>query len=189
VQAPVKWLKTLKNGSELTITCAVNLGGSAIEAEAVSFPQRSYIIKSSISIYEDFKNTPDQQFHLNTPVTLASGLIINVLKNGRFPTAIEFHENIVRALLIPGHSLIKISWKGLATRINLEIIDIHKPNIITFFDLNGNNIATKYLPYPTGHTPITFEYIAPTGQHISHFNIDATAEAADGFLITSFKID
>jgi len=192
VLAPVEWLKTLKDGSELTIACAVNLDGSANEAEAVSFPQRSYIIKSSISIYEDFKNTADQQLHLNTPVTLASGLIINVLRNGVIPTAIKPYLNIVRALQIPSNSLIKFSWKGLATSIKLEIIYIGKPNPIIFFDVNGNPIATRYLPYPTFHDPITFEYIAPTGQHISHFNIDATPEAGNddkGFMIFSFKID
>ncbi|ANI53349.1 hypothetical protein [Pseudomonas sp. DR 5-09] len=190
VEAQGEWLKELKNESPLKTNFAVNLDSSTDKTKAVTFPQRSYIIKNFISIYEDFKNTPNQQFHLNTLVTLASGLTIKVLRNGIYPTAIEFHQNIVRALLIPSHSLIEFSWKGLATRINLEIIDSARPNIITFFDLNGNNIATRYLPYPSSHTPKTFEYIAPTGQHVSHFNIDATPESGDnGFLITSFKID
>jgi len=191
VEAQGEWLKELKIESPLKTNFAVNLDSSTDKTKAVTFPQRSYIIKNFDSIYENFKNTPNQQFRPNTPVTLASGLTINVLRNGATPAKIELHQNIVRCLLIPSNSLIEISWKGLATRINLEIIDIQRPNIITFFDPNGNNIETRYLPYPTGHTPKTFEYIAPTGKYISRFNIDATPEAASdaGFLITSFKID
>jgi len=41
VAAPVEWLKELKDGTELKITCAVNLDGSAIKANAVTFPPRS----------------------------------------------------------------------------------------------------------------------------------------------------
>lgn len=186
---PSDWLTTNRRANAL-INYTVYKSGSG-ERLMFSKVLRVRIGEAATAVYENFSSTPLQQFYLNTPATLASGLTIKVLRNGVDPTRIEFHLNIVRSLLIPSNSLIEFSWKDLATRINLEIIDIHKPNTITFFDLNGNNIATRYLPYPTGHAPITFEYIAPTGQHISHFNIDATPESAsdEGFLITLFKID
>ncbi|WP_085666705.1 MULTISPECIES: hypothetical protein [unclassified Pseudomonas] len=179
VLAPVEWLKTLKDGSELTIACAVNLDGSAIEAKPVSFPQRSYIIKSSISIYENFDSAPKQNIYENEPLTLDTGLTINVLKNA---TGIHYNAILtdpspprLQTMQITAGSIVKFSWEGLATTIKLEVRQSIRPSTIIFLDPSGNTIETRQLPYRYSYDliPVDFEYKAPAGQYISHFQINA----------------
>jgi hypothetical protein len=49
---PLDWLKTLKDGSALTISFRVNFEGVADNATAVSFPSRGYIVKSAVLIID-----------------------------------------------------------------------------------------------------------------------------------------
>ena len=73
VAAPVEWLKELKDGTELKITCAVNLDGSAIKANAVTFPLRSYGIKNiSPPLHENFDDTPTQIITVGQRIALSS---------------------------------------------------------------------------------------------------------------------
>jgi hypothetical protein len=46
VQAPVSWLKGLKDGTESTVECAVNLDGARDISKAVLLPLRVYAVKS-----------------------------------------------------------------------------------------------------------------------------------------------
>ncbi|WP_200889827.1 hypothetical protein, partial [Pseudomonas fluorescens] len=198
VLAPVEWLKTLKDGSELTIACAVNLDGSANEAEAVSFPQRSYIIKSSISIYENFDSAPKQIFHENIPVTLDSGLIINALKNVLKLWYTEITKDPspprLQTMRVTAGSIVNFSWEGPATTIKFEVREAQVPNTITFFDFSGNPIEAKQLPHrPIGDpTPVNFEYKAPAGQYIFRFQINAAPVSGPGshwFYLDDFTIN
>ncbi|WP_207273866.1 hypothetical protein, partial [Pseudomonas sp. GW456-12-1-14-TSB6] len=166
----------------------VNLDGSATEAEAVSFPQRSYIIKSTVSIYENFESAPKQVFYENKPVTLYSGLTINVLKDAH---GIHHNQTIedpspprLQTLRVTAGSIVKFSWAGLATTIKLEVRQAHRPHTIIFFDPSGNTIETKQLPYRSSGDliPLDFEYKAPAGRYISHFQINAAQDPGTGHL-------
>ncbi|MGE8144448.1 YncE family protein [Pseudomonas frederiksbergensis] len=56
--APVDWLKTLKEGSELTVTFMVNFDKVADRATAVRFPVRIYTVKTLIATKLIFINAP-----------------------------------------------------------------------------------------------------------------------------------
>ncbi|RON42452.1 hypothetical protein [Pseudomonas brassicacearum] len=59
--AAVDWLKTLKDGSEVKITFKVNFDQVANDATAVTFPLRTYQVKTTPSIVrEDFDEVPSQ---------------------------------------------------------------------------------------------------------------------------------
>lgn len=197
VQAQVEWLKELKNESQLTTNFAVNLDNSTDRAKAVTFPQRSYIIKNTDKIYENFNSTEFQKFNPNQPIKLASGLTINALINsdtGTRYTGIVPHIEIQndRFMLITSRSLVKFSWMGLATRIKFELFALHRPNAITFFNSNGDTIETRPFPYPSPvYGPLAFEYIAPTGQQIYYFIINSEQENQSdaGFYIDNIEID
>jgi hypothetical protein len=44
VPAPIEWLRTLKDGSEVTVECAVVLDGSSDRLRAIAFPLRIYTV-------------------------------------------------------------------------------------------------------------------------------------------------
>ncbi|WP_339538437.1 hypothetical protein [Pseudomonas sp. RA_15y_Pfl2_54] len=194
VEVPVEFIKELKDGSVLKIACAINLDGSTDKAGAVIFPLRSYIIKSALSIYENFDSTPVQTFFTNTPVRLTSGLIINALKNVQdtMITGVYDYPYQGRMIVISSGSIVNFSWEGPATRIKFELRYIHRPNTITFFDTSVNYIETRQLPYFSDSTPVPrpFEYKAPPGRYISSFQIDATAELSSdgGFYLDNITI-
>ena len=83
VAAPVEWLKELKDGSELKITCAVNLDGSAVKANAVTFPLRSYGIKDISPLYENFDGTPNQWIKVRQSIELPT-MTITFLSGGGY---------------------------------------------------------------------------------------------------------
>ncbi|RON51397.1 hypothetical protein BK666_03910 [Pseudomonas frederiksbergensis] len=56
--APIDWLRTLKDGSELTITFMVNFDKVANRASAVRFPVRIYTVKAVAAIKLEFINGP-----------------------------------------------------------------------------------------------------------------------------------
>ena len=84
VAAPIEWLKELKEGTELKIACAVNLDGSAIKANAVTFPLRSYGIKNfSPPLYENFDDTPNQLITVGQRIELPSMTITFISGGGQ----------------------------------------------------------------------------------------------------------
>lgn len=44
VAAPIEWLRTLKNGSKVTVECAIGFDGSSDRLQAVAFPLRIYTV-------------------------------------------------------------------------------------------------------------------------------------------------
>jgi hypothetical protein len=82
VAAQVEWLKELKGGTELKITCAANLDGSAIKDRAVNFPLRFYGIKN-IPLYENFDDTPTQLITVGQRIELSSMVITFLSGSGQ----------------------------------------------------------------------------------------------------------
>ncbi|CAI8871834.1 Ig-like domain-containing protein [Pseudomonas sp. IT-P2] len=116
VLAPVEWLKTLKDGSELTIACAVNLDGSANEAEAVKFPLRTYSIKAyPLILSEDFDDKPAQRIRAGESIDLPSMTITYDFTTGIDGYAgIRTHDDSLGTPAVPGmlahHAVAPSSW-------------------------------------------------------------------------------
>lgn len=83
VAAPIEWLKELKEGTELKIACAADLEGSAIKANAVTFPLRSYSIKNiSPDLHENFDDTYTRLMTVGQRIELSSMTITFVSGSG-----------------------------------------------------------------------------------------------------------
>ncbi|WP_177434742.1 MULTISPECIES: hypothetical protein [unclassified Pseudomonas] len=84
VAAPIDWLKELKEGTELKIACAANLDGSAIKANAVTFPLRAYSIKNILPpVLENFDNKPTQYITVGQRIELPSMTITFISGSGK----------------------------------------------------------------------------------------------------------
>ncbi|MBK5534687.1 hypothetical protein JFT91_19180 [Pseudomonas sp. TH08] len=96
VQAPVAWLKALKDSSALTVECAVSLDGSRDRTRAVLLPLRTYTINSvelivpTITKVTDSRGNPipNNARTFDTTLTLegsaTKNLSIDVLDRGNF---------------------------------------------------------------------------------------------------------
>ncbi|RON51396.1 hypothetical protein BK666_03905 [Pseudomonas frederiksbergensis] len=67
--APIDWLRTLKDGSELTITFMVNFDKVADRAMAVRFPVRTYTIRALALIAPTIASIRDSKGELTNPGT------------------------------------------------------------------------------------------------------------------------
>jgi hypothetical protein len=61
VQAPVSWLKALKDGSALTVECAVSLDGSRDKTRAVLLPLRAYTVKAVEDVKPEITEARDSK--------------------------------------------------------------------------------------------------------------------------------
>ncbi|VVQ38228.1 hypothetical protein PS947_06009 [Pseudomonas fluorescens] len=191
--AQVAWLRELKDGLPLTITFKVNFAKVANIDTAVVFPSRTYTIKNSTFIYEDFETTPLQDFKHYVPVTLSSGLKIKVQLDTSTPSsraqiALTDSQNGSGAhtYLASHNSNTEFSWPVNAKSISF-LYRFSETTTITILYTYGRAPYEKIAP---NNFPKPFEHIAPTGRSIKSIYIATGGLIGDStFSIDNIKID
>ena len=80
--APLDWLKTLKNGSALTITFMVNFDGVANKERVVRFPLRTYTIKSIVLLKPVITSIKDSRGEVGATLEVIGGTDTSVTVTG-----------------------------------------------------------------------------------------------------------
>ncbi|MBP3996772.1 hypothetical protein [Pseudomonas koreensis] len=190
VLAPVEWLKTLKDGSELTIACAVNLDGSANEAEAVRFPLRTYSIKAYTPILsEDFDDKPNQLIRAGERIDLPSMTIthdFSTVSDGY--SGIRIHDWLFapevpgmlarQAIVIyprGGDQQITLRFKSAYSRARFAHTYRTRDVYYRFYDDFGQVELIRYTHH-NGHYPQHgwIDFSAPSGRKITYIEIQTT---------------
>ena len=173
VEAPVEWLKELKDWIELTINLKVNFDRLADAGAAVAFPVRSYIIEGPLY-------TLHETFELVEPVTITPGSSLTL--HHMIITAVSLPSGIGGQRNIPPHVMGKVLWGNGAFKI-----DLVKPakNIrfglgsilrnlcwITYRDEENHEIETRSSP-PYGSGITVFEqFTSPEPRRIKTIFIE-----------------
>jgi hypothetical protein len=156
--APLDWLKTLEDGSELTITFRVNFDGVANGATAVGFPVRMYIVKTTghLTGYEGFDLEPDGLvLEPNSPYTTKNGVTVTVVSKGTFDTNFQFNSFGSGAVL-KAATLSKIRLKfgrGFCRNVNFAYTQnssASSPTTARYYDENNNMLGSETLDVHVG---------------------------------------
>jgi hypothetical protein len=183
VEAPIEWLKTLKDGTESTIACAANLDGSAIEATAVSFPLRTYLIKASppAPLFENFDGQPHSSSTIGQSISIPSMTI--TLTSGAGTTGIQANGIAIAGMLtgpaivtnasneLPtGQQLITLSLKSAYSRVRFAYTYQLRAAEISFSD-NSGTVGSRNLPADASNGHKWIDFSAPAGRKITSIQI------------------
>jgi len=192
---PIAWLKTLKDGSELTVRFSVNFDGALNAQTATKFPNKLYRVKAVelASGFENWESEPDIRFRLHTPVKFKSGLTFTMLEGGfsePLYLSISADWSGTRLMLFTSRSKGRFSLPGVATHVELTNMNLDQTgNIISFFNEHGLLIHALSLPLSPGLNSPKFTYRSPEAAYISYFEIASYGEQGQGSRDAGFTVD
>lgn len=173
-QAPVDWLKGLKDGSELTVTLRDNFDGVANKSTAVEFPSREYkIISLPETQYETFEASPTGPIPINTPVSTSTMSVLAVSAGITLRSGGQHYgpQATGTVLFLPARGAVVITLLKAVISINYGLADSSSiVSQVIYYDEQDNVIISRNTP-PFVDQRVWESYTAPAGRKIKKIRI------------------
>ncbi|MFM9384551.1 hypothetical protein [Pseudomonas sp. UV AK001] len=191
----------LKHNSELTIAAKINFAPNGNFIKEVACPKRllKFLKQKTASGSETWEQRAPQVFRQNTPVKLANGFTVHVIREK--PNS-PYYVQILHAptgfppsfgskvLLADGTSLFRLELDGVAQKVKLEFSAVHVFGTeLKFCNSNGETLHRVQIPVTANPHIYTSSYTAPIGKHIVYVEILVGPENDGGIWIDNIEYE